>query len=99
MWCRKGKAFCERRFALHRQQPEKDAKCLLCPSEKFSADVHAYKQGATTTSLQCLDAPNEIKLVTDQKLSKAYHRLSVNRTFYHTSLNAPLLREQVENGH
>ena len=38
---RKGKAFCERLFALHRQQPVKDKQILdLAPHGKNSADVH-----------------------------------------------------------
>jgi len=37
LWCRKGKAFCERLFALHRQQPEKDKQNVDCdpPWGKF----------------------------------------------------------------
>jgi len=32
----KGKAFCERRFAMHRQQPEKyNENCDVLPLEKF----------------------------------------------------------------
>jgi len=38
---RKGKAFCERLFALHRQQPVKDKQILdLAPHGKISADAH-----------------------------------------------------------
>ena len=37
-----GKALCQRAFALHRQQPEKDKQYLTLPSPgKISADAHA----------------------------------------------------------
>jgi len=36
LWCRKGKAFCERRLAFHRQQPKKDKQNdFASPLEKF----------------------------------------------------------------
>ena len=38
---RKGKAFCERQFTLHRQQPEKDKRNFdVAPTGKTSAGVH-----------------------------------------------------------
>jgi len=38
---RKGKACCERPFALHRQQPEKDKQNFdVALPEKISTDVH-----------------------------------------------------------
>jgi len=40
-WGIKGKAFCERPFALHYQQPEKDKQSFdIAPSGKISADAH-----------------------------------------------------------
>jgi len=42
LWCRKGKAFCERVFALHRQQHGKDKQNIeFVPPGKISADSHA----------------------------------------------------------
>jgi len=40
---RKGKAFCERSFALHRQQPEKDKQQNVDAAHprRLSADAHA----------------------------------------------------------
>jgi len=36
MWCRKGEAFCERAFALYRQQPENEKQeATLPPLENF----------------------------------------------------------------
>jgi len=43
-WGRKGKAFCERPFALHRQQSEKDKQNLdVATPGKISADAHGVK--------------------------------------------------------
>jgi len=39
LWCRKGKAYCERPFALHRQQPEKDKQYVDLPLGEISADA------------------------------------------------------------
>jgi len=48
--CRKGKAFCERAFALHRQQPENHKQNVDVPRRgKISADAHD-----TTHALQWL---------------------------------------------
>ena len=42
LWCKKGKAFCERAFALHHQQHGKDEQNIEFPHPaKVSADVHA----------------------------------------------------------
>jgi len=39
--CGKGKAFCERPYAPHRQQPEKDQQNIeVAPREKISAVAH-----------------------------------------------------------
>ena len=41
LWCRKGNAFCERPFALHRQQPEKDKQSVdvAPPTGKIAASL------------------------------------------------------------
>jgi len=42
LWCKKGKAFCERAFALHRQQHGKDKQNIeFTHPGKVSADAHA----------------------------------------------------------
>jgi len=42
LWYRKGKAFCERAFALHRQQHGKDKQNIeFAPPGKASADAHS----------------------------------------------------------
>ena len=45
LWCRKGKAFCERPCGLHRQRPEKQGTQnvdFAPPRKKISADAHAH---------------------------------------------------------
>jgi len=43
LWCKNGKAFCERLFALHRQQREMDKKNgNMAPPGKISPDSHGY---------------------------------------------------------
>jgi len=43
-----GKAFCERLFALHRQQPEQDKQNFdVSPPGKISADAHGHGVGVT----------------------------------------------------
>jgi len=42
LWCREGKAFCERAFVLHRQQHAKDEQNIqFAPLGKVSADARA----------------------------------------------------------
>ena len=42
LWCRKGKAFCEHAFALHRQQHGKDKQNIdYAPPGKVFVDAHA----------------------------------------------------------
>jgi len=44
LWCRKGKAFCQRSFALLRQQPERNEQIVdFAPPGKISSDVRGVK--------------------------------------------------------
>ena len=63
LWCKKGKILCERPFALHRQQPEKNKQNVDFPLEKFlrtpmfiSLVESSYLNISTLVSKSCAEA-------------------------------------------
>jgi len=64
LWFGKGKAFCERPIALHRQQPENDKHNVdAAPSGKISADAHGVRYHSQENSpgagCRCLEQVNQ----------------------------------------